>query len=631
MSGRRVLGLMLVLLGLELGAPLGARLVGPRAVTSAEAAPAPCKRKRRKKKKKEPEATPAAAPSAPEVAAPSAPEAPSPTSEAAPTADEAPAEGTATRAAPLVDGRRGSRVTPGSASRWSNRGAMTPIETEVPVTAPLPERAVPKAAGVATPGQGLTGDEDQLTARLSLGAYHVETVRQDFGVVNGQIVPVDRDIDLQRASASLRYARIAGSWFGAALDVEYRARSSGNRPTDRRIQALYVSWGLTDHRRDDQPSFGVALGRVSIPEAGHAQADGGAVRLRILPELHAGAFGGVSGNPYVYNWALRRTQDFSTDWWTAGAFGAYRDPRLFVNLAAVVYGTTKGAGGLDRVNAYLDAGLRATDTIDLFLTGWLDVLPDGRPLQNVELVGAWAPSDDLNLRLSLARFSTLQYAVSTPLSFAFDPTGARLDTVDPGTGQVSTSTAVDANGQPIRPFDAALQVASYDAIRLRGGYRFGRLEPFLTLDALIRHVGDAPPAEDFSALRLLPGAGVSFRDRRLFDATVRVLGIVDAQTDTDLVAQASISRAWMGLMATLDARVFLGEVFATDGGVDLAYTLPRAWFPGRFMLRAALRYYREDVELARPFEQVRLADDERLPVIPRQESFMGFAGVDWRL
>ena len=42
---------------------------------------------------------------------------------------------------------------------------------------------------------------------------------------------------------------------------------------------------------------------------------------------------------------------------------------------------------------------------------------------------------------------------------------------------------------------------------------------------------------------------------------------------------------------------------AADGGLELSYTLPREWMPGRLLLRSMLRYTREGVTLARPPDQ----------------------------
>lgn len=577
------------------------------------------RRKRRKKKAKKAAPTPPPVPTTPAKVEPAPAEVePTPAPE-----PDAKLQSNLTQAG-------GSVVTPGTASRWSNAGAMTPIIADVPIAAPLPERAIPLAPGAATPGQRLTGEEDQLSAHLSLSGYHLETVRQDADYVDDKVVPRNRDIDLYRARATMGYERIAGSWFAAHLDVEYRAKSSGTRPTDRRLNAAYVSWGLTDFRRDDAPRFGVALGRIAVREAGYAQTDGALARLRLLPELQVGAFGGVSGNPYVYNWRLKKTDDFSADWITGGAFASYRARALYANLAGVVYVTSKGAGGVDRVSVFLDSGWTPRDDLDLFFTGWFDVLPDGQPLTNVEVIGSWTPSRQVNLRLSLARFSTITYETTTNISFFFDPTGNRIETVDGA--QVFSSTAVDENGNPINAYDGALLVAAYTAARLRGGYRFDALglEPFATFDLYLRDP-KSPPAEPFATVRMLPGVGALYRNAKFVDARVRVVGLIDEQTDTKAILSAGVSRALFGVRVGADARAFIGGTFAADGGVDVAYRLPLDQVPGRVLLRAMFRYYREDVELARPFGQGILEDDEVLPLVPLQESYMGFAGVDWRL
>ncbi|CAN0593766.1 unnamed protein product, partial [Laminaria digitata] len=47
-------------------------------------------------------------------------------------------------------------------------------------------------------------------------------------------------------------------------------------------------------------SWGLSAGRLAIREAGNAQADGLAFRLRVMPELQLGAFAGLTGNPFGY-------------------------------------------------------------------------------------------------------------------------------------------------------------------------------------------------------------------------------------------------------------------------------------------------------------------------------------------
>src|SRR5262249_30052522 len=160
-----------------------------------------------------------------------------------------------------------------------------------------------------------------LQARLYFYGYHLATKGQDFVYKDMTNTPIgattllagqNRTFDLYRGRASLHYEHIAASDFGAHLDLESRPRPSGNIPTDHRINEAYVSYGLTDVRRPGGLDYGIAVGRVAIREAGYAQADGGAVRLRLGPDLNLGAFGGFTGNPYGYNWLLTQNQEFST-------------------------------------------------------------------------------------------------------------------------------------------------------------------------------------------------------------------------------------------------------------------------------------------------------------------------------
>jgi hypothetical protein len=175
-----------------------------------------------------------------------------------------------------------------------------------------------------------------------------------------------------------------------------------------------------------------------------------------------------------------------------------------------------------------------------------------------------------------------------------------------------------------------------------------RLETFVRVNTLIRDVslaeeanaealaGEVPLAEvDFAPLRLLPAVGARFRDPELFDADAAFTVVVDDQSQADAIVQAGIGRSLFGLRARADARYLFGDIGALDGGVSLAYGFPRAWFPGLLQLRLGLRYFREDVALERPASPDQttgpLPEDEELAIIPAQESFLGFAGVEWRL
>ncbi len=633
--------------GHDAAAPVAAR-GGAEAWTSERRDPAPsgrsgtcqkpkkkadAKKKRKKKKGAAPDETP-------EVTAPPEPSAePSPTPEPSPVAapapppDEVPAA-TAPSVVPagLADPaaaqpvstssglRKASAVTPGSLSRWSNAGAMEPIVTEVELTAPLPARAVPLLPGQATPGQRLTAEDERLSAHLSLFGEHSQTVRQDA-----------EDLNLIRGRATIDYERIAKSEFGLHLDLEYRGTAGARRLTDRKINALYLSWGATDFRRDDGPAFGVALGRVAVREAGYAQVDGALLRYRVVPELKLGVYGGLTGNPYNYNWRLAATEDFSTGWVGGGLFGSMRLGPVSADLAAGLVLATFPGGGLDRLYLYADVGWAVSDALDLYFTGWFDLLPNGTAIQNVELLGSYHPSRDLHLRLSAARYASLIYAFATNYSFRFDPRG---NTIAPDL------TIVDEAGVPIDPYDARSLQSVYDELGARLGYRVvDELEPFVALTIQIREsAGEG--AVEFAGFRLLPSVGVTYRDPAILDVSAQVVGIVDAQTERKAVLQLAVGRELAGLRVGGDLRGFVGGQGAVDGGLDLTYTLSRELVPGRLLLRAMLRYVREDVVIARPTERC-LADteaagcgsllpDQALPLVPLQETVYGFAGVDWR-
>jgi hypothetical protein len=88
----------------------------------------------------------------------------------------------------------------------------------------------------------------------------------------------------------------------------------------------------------------------------------------------------------------------------------------------------------------------------------------------------------------------------------------------------------------------------------------------------------------------------------------------------------------MGMYASADGQIFMGGTEAADGGISLGYLFPRDWFPGRLQLRGMLRYFREDVALLQPTDNnVRLGPEDELRLIPLQESYLGFVGIDWKL
>lgn len=555
-----------------------------------------------------------------------------------------------------AESRKGSKITPGTASRWSNKGAMAPIVSEVPITAPLPDRAIPLEPGQETPGQSLSGDEELLEARVFFSAFHLETRGQDFvydkkeGLAAGATrLEASRDIDLYRGRLTIAYERIAGSDVGLHIDMEYRPRSNGNRPTDHRINELYVSYGLTDFQRATSMSFGVAFGRVAPREAGYPTTDGALIRFKISEELKLGAFGGVTGNPYGYNWAQHQTQEISTAWLRAGGFIGYRTARTFTNAAVVAtmarLGGQPSAGtpgvpaesGLDRLYLYIDASWLATDTLNLFLIGWVDVV-GGHPIQNVEAVASYVPNRQLDMRLGIGRFSTMIYDISAPYSYYVDPRG------NSGTNPMVDSEIVDDQGNPIVPYDGVVGSAIYNSVRGRLGYTFvPRFEAFGSFDLQLRDRSYTNALEmekfgrvlDFAPLRFLPAVGARFRDPELFDASTTFTYILDKQSNATASIQGAVGRGWEGIYAQLDARAFFGEIPGSEMGLDLTYTLPRGLMPGRLFLRGSFRYYRESVSITRPEltgpGMDIIGDANGLFVIPLQESFLGFLSFEWRL
>ncbi|MCA9549894.1 MAG: hypothetical protein KC933_07660 [Myxococcales bacterium] len=589
------------------------------------------KKRTKKKKKKAPEAAPPVE-AAPPPAAP-----PEPDLEALRQELEA--------AKAEAEKRKTSKVTPGTASRWSNRGAMVPVQSELQLTAPLPQRAVPVPMGVETPGQSLIGEEGTLSARLALSYYHIQTRGQDI-VYSGEDVleGVDRDIDFMRGRATMAYERIAGTEFGAHLDLEYRPRINGTRFTDSRLNELYVSYGLTDFRRPGGPWWGLAAGRLSIREAGYAQADGVAFRARPIEALQVGAFAGLTGNPYGYNWRQRTTQLFSADWWTGGAFASLRTKQLTVNASGVLTfanllvervddpAVTDGPG-IDRVYAYLDAAYLVTRDFNVLVTGWLDILPGGQTVQNAEVIGSYTPLPGLDLTLGLGRFSTVVYELSTGYSYTFDPNGNLF--------QPNLPPIVDENNNPIVPFDGALFTTIYNQIRFRAGYRVMRdLEVFARVNSLIRDfsgTNDIAQAQfgatiNQASLRVVPGGGVRYRNPSIVDASAEASYIADDVSNADAMTRFMIGRGLYGFYVSADARNYFGKIKALDAGVDLTYTLPRDLFPGQLMVRGSFRYYEEAVAVRRPDLGTDQLDDGDVQfIIPKQESYMGFLGMEWRM
>jgi hypothetical protein len=569
--------------------------------------------------------------------------------------------------------RKDSTVTPGTASRWSNRGAMIPVASPVPVIAALPERAVPIEGTIETPGQSLLGggQEEILSARLSLSYYHINTMSQDqvfqqATFVLGQntttvlLQDQDRDIDFLRARATLGYDHIAGSDFSVRLDVEYRPQINGTRFTDYRLNEAYASYGLTEFRDRDGPWWGIALGRLAIREAGYAQADGLAARFRIVDWLRAGVFGGVTGNPYGYNWNLRTTEVFSVDYYTGGAFLSFQIPELIVNVAGVLtYANVAiNASGIDRAYVYVDGAWLIMPELNFVVNGWLDVVSGGQVVQNVHGSLNWAPFDELSLSLGGGRFSTVLYGVSAdPLrckdvqnlnalgcSYVADGDNAYVFADE-------TTRVIYANDNtPIVPFDAVLMTSVYNTVWLRGAYSILRdLEVTAKFDTVIREASvnrDALIAETQStvqpsALRMVPGVGLRYRNPDIVDARVAGAYIIDDQSQANALVSATVGRGLFGLYLSGDVRYYFGDIGGLDTGVHLSYTFPRDWFPGALSVRGTFRFFRENVALFVPTPSVDPLVPARDPmnpanvpdweVIEKQDSILGYAGIEWRL
>lgn len=544
-----------------------------------------------------------------------------------------------------AEGRKKSKVTPGTASRWSNRGALTAVESEVQVTAPLPRRAVPVPMGAATPGQDLIGEEELLSARFAYSVYQMQGRGQDM-VYNGDtLVPgQNRDVLLMRGRAHLAYERIAGSDFGVHLDLEYRPVLSGSRRADAQLNELYVSYGRTNFQRVGGRDWGIAAGRIAVREAGYAQADGLAFRLRLNQNLRFGAFVGLTGNPYGYNWRQRNTELFSTEWWTGGAFVSVNASRLSVNLATVVNfanvlvqpvdpaGVVEGPG-LDRIYAYLDAAYAVSSDFNVLMTGYFDVLPGGQTVQNVEAIAVWSPLKDLKLRLGAGRFSTIVYELTTNYSYSYDPAGNVFVPNGP--------PIVDANGSPIIPFDGALFTTTYNQIKFRAGYRLLKhLDLWARVDTLIRDLSATNEASQaafgaqvqFASLRLLPQAGLRYHNPKIIDASTAFTYVMDSESNVSGILRAKVGRGLYGFYLSADARYFAGVIAGADGGLSLSYTLPRQLLPGQLMVTASLRYQRLEITERRPAAGVEQLDRADVVFIdPLQETYMGFGGIVWRL
>jgi hypothetical protein len=610
------------------------------------------KKKKKRKKKKEAQPPPEAAP--PPVEAPPPPKEPIRTV-ITPAAAEEEMRVEAAQKKLEAERRKDSKITPGTVSRWSNKGAMLPVESAVPILAPLPERAKPIAAGVTTPGQALLdANDDLLSMRLSFGGYHLQTSGQDQIYLQGDEVADNttpalrggtRNIDLLRARATMGYQNIAGSDFGVKLDAEYRPRLNGARFTDWRINELYASYGLTEFKSVDAPFFGVALGRLAIREAGYAQADGLAARFRIVDWLRVGLFGGVTGNPYGYNWNQRNTEVVSIDWITGGLFVSLEIPELIVNVSGVVTFANINPllSDLDRLYLYVDAAYLILPELNVVVNGWLDMLPGGQIVQNLDATINWTPDWEplrgLSLSVGGGRFTTVIYELSTGYSYVANGTNL----YDPTRGPV-----IGDDGTPVVPFDAVQMTTIYNNARFRAGYRILRdLDVTAKVDYLNRDASAHQGVLQAVAMntvkpsphRTLPGGGIRYHNPDIVDAHIGYTAIIDEESQANHAIDFGLGRGLFGAYLGADGRYYAGDISAFDGGFTLSYMFPRDWFPGTLILRGQFRYFRENITILEPIPGnnmiTRNAENPQLidGFVPdaNQDSILAFGGIEWRL
>lgn len=541
-------------------------------------------------------------------------------------------------------GRRKSERTPETVSRWSNRGAMEPIESEVPIAAPLPERAVPRPAGIETPGQRLRrATRSVFSARVRVTGYRWHTKGQDVRYVSGPAsgdgvtaLAQDGDIELLRARVSLGYDRIQESLFSAHLDGEFRPSFHRTRPSDYRLNELSLSYGLYDLRQRWGPDFGVSMGRVLVREAGFAQADGIAVRYRMWPGTGAGLFGGVTGNPLGYNWRLQRPESFSTRWLTGGGFGRFHRGPWSVSIGGVAtYARLPATDRVDRAYGILQAAYSPDRRVRLSALARMDAVDGLQSFQTADLGAHVRFSPQLDLGVSAGRFSSIVYDAANPYSYVLDPLGNRF-------GANQADPIVDEQGVPILPYNGAFLKAAYYRLRLRSGVRpHPNLELYTDLRGYLRDRQYAqaqallPPNEaplTVSSLRFRPALGLRWRDPSGWQVGGWGARIFDGQAVNHSVAglEAGFSFRWLSLRA--DGRAVLGDTSAWDGGAEAMVFLPRTMIPGTLSLHLAGRYFREGVQLERPLgvEQEGFVDAPDLVLIDPQESYLVYAGLQWR-
>lgn len=539
-------------------------------------------------------------------------------------------------------------------SRWSSRRPQSSTDARARVQAETPSRTVRRANDVVTRrGRRLGNAGNTFSARLALSGMNVSVLNQPNYSAGqdgtGVLDPSDysRDIRLLRARVTGSVERIAGSYFFAHVDAEFRPRLEGDGRFDsQRLNGAVVGWGLMDGRAGvrDGPKIGVALGRLAVREAGFASADGLVLRVRPVAGFDLGFFGGVTGNPYGANWRERIDESFSTNWVTGGGFSRIARGVFQASLAGVFTAATSStestSSGVERVYVHADIGWQPHPVVSVFATGYFDLLPGGQQLQNGDIGITWGPGL-LRVRASVGRWSTLFYEGAIEGGADIDPLGNRFGSPTDGTN-VDRSIINEAS-KAITPFDAAIQVASYYNARLSAAYRFSQVvEAYLRVNTMIRDTGssrsalaflDVPEADSddvarFSPLRVLPAIGLYIREPTILDINGELVLIEDEQSVTDLVMRLGLGRAWGGLYTSVDGRLFLGEIDGYDGGLRLVYTFPLQIAIGTIQMSASVRYFRENGLDLLDFEG---GDRNQVQVLSTQETLLGFVGFEWRL
>ncbi len=312
----------------------------------------------------------------------------------------------------------------------------------------------------------------------------------------------------------------------------------------------------------------------------------------------------------------------------------------FANLPAVL-GTPENPriprpaeSGLDRLYFHADASWRVLRNLSFLLLARLDTLPGGSFVQNGDLSVSYQPIKQVDLHLGVGRFSTVAYQLSTNFNYIVNQAGNNNAVGD-------NTKIVDNDGVPIVPFDGALCINIYNSVKARAGFKPLRaLDIYTRADAWIREVkgGDDDVNNycdnfEFEPLRVLPTLGTRFNDPNLLDAMAEFTLVLDQQSNVNAYMRGRLGRGFMGAYLSGEIRYFFGDINGFDGGLNLSYTLPRQLMPGSLSVRGSFWYYRENLPLATPARNpigtINQAGED--VIIPRQESFLGFAGIEWRM